>query len=93
MFIKCLVWYGITFSICSAKLLQKPRQYLMENSGFLAELLGCPFCVGFHVGWLLHVYQDRVITVDSLITNSFSAATFCYTLDVLLRFLEKHIES
>lgn len=43
------VW-GVSAGLAFSKLLVGPRAALGE--GFWGQLVGCPMCTGFHLGWI-----------------------------------------
>lgn len=85
-----IVWllacYGITFLLCSSRILATPRTWLVTRSSAVAELLACYFCTGFWVSlttalWLLQTPVWGVL-------YGFAGATSCYVLDAVVRRLE-----
>lgn len=84
-----IVWllacYGMTFLLCSSRILARPRAWVCRVDA-IAELLSCYFCTGFWVSlttalWLLQTPVWGVL-------YGFAGATSCYVLDALVRRLE-----
>ena len=46
---------------------------LRPAHGWLGELLSCPMCVGFHVGWLLWLFSfwTELFSFDSSLVTAF----------------------
>jgi len=94
VFLSIAVMYGITFGIKDSKLLRKPRQWLADRSSFFADLLSCPYCVGFHSGWLTFLLLRQDLSLLSgvgwvyLVAYSFAGVTVSGLLDALLLRLE-----
>tara|TARA_R110000824_G_C15191986_1_gene674843 strand:+ start:711 stop:1031 length:321 start_codon:yes stop_codon:yes gene_type:complete len=78
-----LACYGIVF------MLRYRMPFLRGKIGLLDKLLDCPYCTGFHVGWvffLLHFaalsidYQTPILFMIGFITWGFSSAAVSYIL-------------
>ena len=93
-----MIWllaaFGITFAA------QNKIDFLRKS--ILDEMLKCSFCTGFHAGWMTWIMWKLVDKrhVDFLLEGmlsiliwSFASAAFCYSLDVLLQFLESKTNS
>jgi hypothetical protein len=85
--------YGITFSIKDAKLFDVPRSWLTSRVVFFASLLSCPFCVGFHSGWISFVLLrsagiSDLPWIQGLLIYAFVGATVSYVIDVVMVLLE-----
>lgn len=52
-------FFGLTWAIQNSDLLSKPRNWIMRQSVFLFELFSCPFCLGFHVGWIIYLIHEK----------------------------------
>lgn len=91
-----LATFGITFSICDAKLLSPLRDRLTSRSVFFYELTNCYMCTGFWVSLFVHAMLNRDVAlgladyVESLGINAFAGATFCYALNSLILTLESY---
>jgi membrane associated rhomboid family serine protease len=87
-----LACYGLTFTICSAKLFERPRGWIVTRSRFIAELLSCYFCTGFWASTALstvvHWRGTLISTVGWSVVNGFAGAAFCYALDTVIRWFE-----
>ena len=87
------VMYGITFSLTQAKLLNRPRDWLVGKSNFISDLLSCSFCTGFHSGWLTFLLLTWAGLVSTplwpgLVVYAFASATISYGLDLVFIRLE-----
>lgn len=88
-FVHLLAMYGVTFAARHASLLDVPRAWAMR-SRFIAAMLACPFCTGFHAGWFvyaLNVHPRSWALWDALVAG-FAGAAFSYGLDVVLVWFE-----
>lgn len=67
-----LIAFGFTQIIVYGKILDKVR----PTRGWFAELLSCPMCVGFHVGWILWLFNDytELFTYDYSLATGFGLA-------------------
>lgn len=106
-----LVAYGITFGLMNRKLpgfsewlIAKPLR--VEGEGderttFFGRMLVCPYCTGFHAGWLawlfvrLPAYSARAFSFERVtyalaewIACAFAAAAASYLLDTAAQWLE-----
>jgi hypothetical protein len=96
-FDQLIVWmasYGMTFTLCDAKILQRPRDWLVGRSKFWQELVECYFCTGFWVSFFVGLGRfyggEPVQTIKQVVLHSFAGATFCFFFDSLLRTLESN---
>jgi len=64
-----LVAYGLTQILVYGKIFDSLR----PTTGKIAEALGCPMCMGFHVGWILLLLSPftELFSFDITITNFF----------------------
>lgn len=83
--------YGITFTLCSSKVLEKPRA-LLQRFVFFRELLSCSFCTGFWSGCLSLLLLEPVNSVALYVCYGLAAAAFCYSLDTLIAWFESKTE-
>lgn len=81
-----LACYGVTFTLCDAKLTTRPRQWL-QRSSFVASLLGCYFCTGFWVSMGLS-WLDGYQGVDWLLMG-FGGAAATYIINSVVMALER----
>jgi hypothetical protein len=92
-----LAAYGIVFG-----LMQKKAAWLTEplkRWQFFAALLTCPYCLGFHAGWMVwvlgrlpgHISSSTGLweTVDEAVLYAFCGAAFCYLVDTLAVRIER----
>ncbi len=91
-----LAIFGVTFLICDAKILNRPREWLISKSTFISELLECYFCSGFWVSLLIHAvelrqtYQDPIAYVWQVVLGGFAGASFAFFFNSLCLALEHH---
>jgi hypothetical protein len=106
-----LVAYGITFGLMNRKLpgfsewlIAKPWRMEGEEGDkttFFGRMLVCPYCTGFHAGWLawllvrLPIYAERsfgsellLLGILEAISAAFAASAFCYVIDTAAQWLE-----
>lgn len=100
MFLMPFLWYGVTFSLVSAELLERPRLWIKLKLPLLGKMLECTFCTGFHVGWFCYLllvqwsfwhhipYPHLTLHI---VLQAFTAAAFCYVLDVSIQAMEKYV--
>ena len=103
-----LMSYGLCFGLMNGKariltdrLLRIP--FLMQDDGmnFFARMLICPYCTGFHTGWISwlllrgpHHYNQVttplhvVSAVTELIAVAYASSAVCYLLDTAAQWLE-----
>lgn len=77
-----LAAYGICFGI------QNKIPFLHEKYDFLDDFLRCPYCVGFHSGWIVYILQMEHFIALELLLWSFSASAFCYIVDIFAQYIE-----
>lgn len=66
------------------------------TSTFFQRMLVCPYCTGFHTGWIAwllirlpqHVVAFKVESVLEAITTAFASAAVCYLLDTVAQWWE-----
>ena len=54
-----LLCYGISYTLTTEMVLSQPRKWLHTRKWmpvFFKELLICPICMGFHIGWILGLF-------------------------------------
>jgi hypothetical protein len=92
-----LACYGLTFTLCSATILDRPRFWIVDKSEFAAKLLSCYSCTWFWVSLVLYpaiflLDQDLADltwkTAIKAVAHSFAGATFAYGFDSLIRAAE-----
>lgn len=85
-----LVGFGITFGLQN-----KLPARLYEGEGFLARMLSCAYCTGFHAGWAAYllcsspeIYDARLVAVlPQLLMYGFAVAGVALILDTAVRTL------
>jgi len=93
--------YGLTFTLCDAKILARPRRFLVSKSQVIRDLLGCYFCTGFWVSGGLYLalfpqpqaclgMEDQILWFRVVWTIGFAlaGATISYFLNALIEALE-----
>jgi len=93
VFLTIAVMYGIAFGIKEAKLFSRPRQWLADRSLFMYQLLSCPYCVGFHAGWLTYLLLvpftgDWAAFVRGFLGYAFAGVTTVGLIDTVVSRLE-----
>lgn len=100
-----LAAYGVCFGLMNDKIpffpyLRKiPLFPDLEGKTFFSRMFDCPYCTGFHAGWVVwaltrlqeHLTKDICWTllVGEVLGYAFAASAFCYFLDTLVIFVEK----
>lgn len=90
------LWYGIAFGLSSASILQRPRLWVVKRVHFIALMLRCSYCTGFHAGWLsyLLLFLGRVpFDFRNMFSYAFASAAFCYLADNCAQALEKYVDA
>jgi len=86
-----LICYAIAFGI------QNKLTFLFNKLDLLDRLLTCTYCLGFHCGWMVWLFDwalegtppgEEWYAIPSLIAWGLISATFCYVLDAAVRWLE-----
>lgn len=106
-----LAAYGITFGLMNQKvpfltdrlkaLSFRVEKTDEESTTFFQRMLVCPYCTGFHAGWLAwlifrfpeHAFQvftaeSLVRAVTELLACAFASSAACYLLDTFAQYLE-----
>ena len=92
-----LAAYGIVFG------LMQEKAWFLTNSlkrwAFFRALLTCPYCLGFHAGWIVwslgrwpgHYWsgESYYFMFDEAVLYAFGGAAFCYLVDVLAQRIER----
>jgi len=100
--------YGICFGLMNDKaawfteiLRRIPVGKDITGRNVFARLLECPYCTGFHAGyiawfivhWHVLVFKPSVGMAGELIATAFASSAMCYLLDVTAEWLESWRES
>ena len=91
----CLVTYAIAFGLMN----KLPERFTVSNvtslpkETWLAQMLQCAYCTGFHSGWLAWLLFEGSFPVDkagalNLISYALAGATLTYILDTAIRKIE-----
>ncbi len=80
--------YGLCFALIN-------KAKFLRRLSFFEKMLNCVYCTGFHAGWIISVLAYLLcpnmvskLNFGELIITSFASATFCYTLDTIIIYLE-----
>lgn len=92
--------YGICFGLMNdkASFITRPLKRLPlfpdgEGKTFFSRMLSCPYCTGFHAGWitwlLMSLPKDLSPQVFSgILLHAFAASAFCYLADITAEMIE-----
>lgn len=94
-----LAAYGITFGLMNAKVAVLTD--LLKRWEFFRNMLVCPYCTGFHAGWLSWLLvrlpthtewplttEHAVYAITEAIASALAASAVCYLLDTAAQYLE-----
>lgn len=56
--ITLFAFYGLTYIVKEASIFSRVRSWIMLKSTFMAGLLYCWFCTGFHCGWMVYMLHE-----------------------------------
>ena len=81
-----LACYGVCFTLIN-------KAKFLRRISFFDKMFDCVFCTGFHAGWITHLlavsfYLQTSIDYADIFIMAFSSASFCYTLDTAIIYLE-----
>ena len=77
-----LACYGICFAI------QNKLPFLHGKHDTLDKFLTCPYCVGFHTGWMVYLLQMETFVALDCLLWSFASSSFCYIMDISAQLIE-----
>ena len=106
-----LAAYGITFGLMNQKVAfltdwLKALRFRVETTDeesttFFQRMLICPYCTGFHAGWIawllvrfpmhanhLFTVENVVLALTELIASAFASSAGCYMLDTAAQWAE-----
>lgn len=106
-----LAAYGITFGLMNDKVpfltdRLKALRFRVETTDeesttFFQRMLICPYCTGFHAGWMawllirLSEHTGRLLSIENVVTAvaelvacAFASSAACYLLDTFAQYLE-----
>lgn len=98
-----LAAYGICFGLMNDKVswITRPLRRIPlfpdeHGQGFFARLLSCPYCTGFHAGYIAWVlmHAHAVLMNPSwgmlgeVVATSFASSAVCYLLDITAEWIE-----
>lgn len=98
LFLFIFATYGITFGLKDSKLFSKPRNFLAERYDFFLSLFQCPYCVGFHAGYLAFFLvgtypSSSVPLLCRVLAHAFAGSCVAGLLEALLLRLESKTEN
>ena len=74
--------YGICFAI------QNKLPFLHSKHEKVDKFLVCPYCVGFHSGWIVYLLQMDTFVIMDIILWAFASSALCYMLDISAQYIE-----
>lgn len=99
--LQLLTAYGICFAMANDKvpflpgaLRRLPIFVDSHGATFFIRMLRCPFCTGFHAGWLtwcLFNLRGQEFQIEhglSMLAFAFASSAFCYLADIAAQKLE-----
>lgn len=98
--------YGVCFGLMNDKaplvpLLRKlPLFPDKDGKTFFTRMLVCPYCTGFHAGWVIWLFMrfpshlgsgnlDPFVVAGDLVAHAFAASAFCYIADIVAQRVEE----
>lgn len=85
-----LAFYGVTFALRSATLLEPLRLWLARRSRFARDLLACPFCTGFHAGYLVYAFAVPFPWhFGDVFLYAFASAAVSYVVETVVLWFER----
>ena len=100
MILPLLASYGLCFALMNDKvswltdrLAALPLFRDEHGRTFFERMFACPFCTGFHTGWLVGVgsLSEPMGSLSwcwALLLFAFASSAFCYAGDTVLRWVE-----
>jgi hypothetical protein len=96
-----LASYGLCFALMNDKVVWLPEWLrslpLFKNDKghtFFARMLVCPFCTGFHTGWLmwLAISWDKLAwaKIPEAFLFALASSAWCYVVDTAAQWLESN---
>ena len=89
--------YGVCFGLQNDKAPFLPG-LIRKDGNFFDRMFSCSYCTGFHAGWIVWVGRGLVdgfptlpALAPSVLLFAFVSAATCYSVDVLLQWVESHI--
>ena len=77
-----LASYGLCFTLIN-------KLKFLRKVSFLNKMLECVFCTGWHTGWITHLCtMPETVSFSQLFIMAFASASFCYTVDTVIIYLE-----
>ena len=72
--------------------LSKIKNILLNNKYFgvfFFELLECPYCIGFHVGYMVYLLTTNLINIQEIVLWGFVGAISSYIASIFINKLNK----
>ena len=75
-----LSFFSVAYIIRQASFLDKPRDWLLSKSVLFYKLISCPFCLGFHTGYLTYIAYNSfsVWSLKTMLLWALASATVNY---------------
>jgi len=105
IFVLILASYGLTFGLMNDKaklltdLLKKIPLFVREDRTFFDRMFVCPYCTGFHTGWMVYLLAEVPGFVSGQAFDlsiglgaalfALASSTSCYALDVAIQWFER----
>jgi hypothetical protein len=100
--------YGVCFGLMNDKAPIIPAirnlPILPDKNGktFFSRMLACPYCTGFHAGWIAWIIlrlqrhlmdeTDVSMMIGDALAHAFAASAFCYLADTVAQWVEQSNE-
>ena len=106
IFLVLLAAYGLCFGLMNDKakfltdlLVKIPLFPDEEGNTFFARMFVCPYCTGFHTGWMAWLFFlaptyffDGLLGPESIteaLMFGFASSVFCYGVDIVIQWFER----
>jgi len=98
--------YGVCFGLMNDKaplvpsLRRLPLFPDKDGKTFFARMFACPYCTGFHAGWIVWLLlrlpyhlasenPDLLAVGGEVLAHAFAASAFCYVADIVAQWVEE----
>ena len=104
-FLLLLAAYGLCFGVLNDKIPLVPHLRKIpllkdeEEHTFFARMFVCPYCTGFHTGWMVYgawafVQESLALTPEfgvGIVLFAFASSAACYWVDTVIQWFEQHV--
>lgn len=97
IFLWCFIAYGLTSILVWGSIFEKPRNWIISNSGFFGELIQCTLCTGTWVGFFLSICLGGLATryfgihwIVSIFFDGLFTAGIVWTINTIIEFFEEN---